>query len=671
MAIVFNFDGKQVIEPGVYTRIVNGTTPTPAVATFGNVLLIDTGINGNGWGTGSGINGELSSGKNAIYAFDDSTSFRNVLNGGMFWDLSSYLFNPSTNGNGVNRLFYTKAATTTAAQLNFTFNGPSGAGAILVANITSGSVTSFTITNGGYGYITPPTINVATGTGQTFTASVDNNGTITSVAISGTGTGYVNTVTVVAIAGGGTLAIKTLVEGVAGNGIKYNNSQTIKGFGAKLVSGIANTRKYVMKFVTGTYHGVNNTDPDFTFADFNPATTYGLDAKVLYSGIVWRSLGSGNINHNPITTNGTNWSIFETGDDFGNVKPSQALEKVIVQSPEFFSINDLINWMKKDPIFNSYFVLSSSTVTGNGGVSAADLAANSTVQLAAGGTETYQSTDVDEVLDHISDEDFTFILCDCFGDNALSTSNMKINGYLNTIAQSDQYMVVGGGYDSGKFSQTNGSIPIAQFYNTKKVGVIHSGIIQPDGFGGLKKYSSIYHAALFLGRMAGLEPQVPVTYKDLRMTGLVHEMNKSQREKALQAGVLHTLFVSGRGWCINQAINTVQDNTSLYNGGGDSYEWSLNRIEAQLNKELKLNSKLLFVGGNLYTSSAADVKSFTNGYLQSKTVKNGQDNLIMGFKDISVVLKGDAWEVTYGYFPNSPINKIFYTSVVLDNNISL
>lgn len=70
-------------------------------------------------------------------------------------------------------------------------------GAILSAIIdVSGNITNFTITSGGYGYLTPPTITVAGGSGQTFIASLDFNGTITSIAITGTGVNYNNSVTV-------------------------------------------------------------------------------------------------------------------------------------------------------------------------------------------------------------------------------------------------------------------------------------------------------------------------------------------------------------------------------------------------------------------------------------------------------------------------------------------
>ena len=81
--------------------------------------------------------------------------------------------------------------------------GIGGSGAMLTATLgtgaTSGQVLTINVVNGGYNYVTPPTIVItdSTGTGATAVAQV-LNGTITQVTMSITGSGYTNpTVTVV------------------------------------------------------------------------------------------------------------------------------------------------------------------------------------------------------------------------------------------------------------------------------------------------------------------------------------------------------------------------------------------------------------------------------------------------------------------------------------------
>jgi hypothetical protein len=81
--------------------------------------------------------------------------------------------------------------------------GIGGSGAMLTAVLgtgsTAGQVTGITVTNGGYNYVTPPTIVITdpTGVGATATCEV-LNGTIQVVNMSVTGSGYTNpTVTVV------------------------------------------------------------------------------------------------------------------------------------------------------------------------------------------------------------------------------------------------------------------------------------------------------------------------------------------------------------------------------------------------------------------------------------------------------------------------------------------
>jgi hypothetical protein len=114
----------------------------------------------------------------------------------------------------------------------------------------------------------------------------------------------------------------------------------------------------------------------------------------------------------------------------------------------------------------------------------------------------------------------------------------------------------------------------------------------------------------------------------------------------------------------------MQKNDILVTANGDSYEVSIERIKAQLNKELVLNSRVLFVGGNYSTSSAEDVKLFTENYLTFRTVRPGVDNLIVSFENVKVRLSGDAWEVSFGFVPNGPTNKLFFTGIILDANIS-
>ena len=163
---------------------------------------------------------------------------------------------------------------------------------------------------------------------------------------------------------------------------------------------------------------------------------------------------------------------------------------------------------------------------------------------------------------------------------------------------------------------------------------------------------------------------MPATFKALKIAKFNHPLGLKQREKALKYGVIHNRTVPGIGNVVNQAINTLQNNTQLINPDGTSPEISIMRIGAQLNKELILNMRPLFVGNNWGKASPADVKTYVEGYLLGKTVTSNQDNLILSFKNVTVRLIDDYYDIKYGFVPNGPINKLFVTGFMLDANLS-
>jgi len=119
MPNIVNFNNRQIVEPGVYSRIVGGGVNQTTIDTYGSVLLIDTG-SGAGFGGGSGINGEISSGEASVYQVKNVIDAQKFIGGGILWDLMNYLWNPTTNGNGPQNLYIIRASTTTGANKSLT-----------------------------------------------------------------------------------------------------------------------------------------------------------------------------------------------------------------------------------------------------------------------------------------------------------------------------------------------------------------------------------------------------------------------------------------------------------------------------------------------------------------------------------------------------------------------
>jgi hypothetical protein len=565
MATIVNFNGRKVIEPGAYSQIKSGVPVPVTLGTYGNVCIIDTGI-GVGYGYGGGINAGLptAGGVKSVYEFKNARDMKESIGGGILYDVADFLWSPSKNGLGPEKVIYVRACTTVPA--------------IKATTFSTGAIT-----------------------------------------------------------------LKCKNEGTRGNGAlvtNYNGLSIVsRGYGWKLKAGIIDTAKYIIEFYEGQYRGKNADNVEYVTEEVN------CDAKI------------------------------------------------VCQTPEFSSVNDLVAWMATDYKFNQLFALTASTASATS-LTPTDLTNfGTTAQLFASGTTSYNPTDVDDVLDNIVDLDNSlFLLCDyglkpspawtapqmVVGTNngAQSVANGKILAYIKQNSTfTEKLMFIGGGNNADEFTTgtDDGSLESASYYNDAFVSIVHSGVLMPNYSGGatFKEYDSFYHSAMVCGLTAGMEPQIPITYKNIRISGLVHELKKSEREQALIGGVLHTRYQQQLGWVINQGVNTMQNNNLLISANGQSPEIQIMRIIHQINKELKINATTRFVGGNLFTASAEEIKLFTEGYLQSRSVRALQDNLIIRFENVKVELVNDYWNIEYCFVPNGPINKLFFTGYILDPNIKL
>jgi hypothetical protein len=134
MATSYIFNGRKETLPGVYATIKSGLQNAPLIADYGSVLVIDTGL-GALWGGGSGIDGSLANGADAIYVFYNLLDYRNFLKGGKFWKLAEPLFKPRRSEPGVSKIYHVKAATTIPAVLSFVATGGGAKGGTFEAYV--------------------------------------------------------------------------------------------------------------------------------------------------------------------------------------------------------------------------------------------------------------------------------------------------------------------------------------------------------------------------------------------------------------------------------------------------------------------------------------------------------------------------------------------------------
>mgnify|MGYP001398921750 CR=1 FL=1 len=544
MATNFIFNNRRVILPGAYSTIKSVVKNPPAQLDYGTICIIDTG-SGATFGGGAGIQGTLSNGKDSVYIFDDIQQFRDYVKGGLWWLLSDPLFNPARGVNGVSRIYFVRACSTTPAEITFS---PTGGGSA-----------------------------------------------------------------------GGSLVLQCRDEGVIGNGVQSSINVLVKGYAGKLTSGTDDPNKFVFSLWRGTFKGV-------------------ADDGIAYDGI----------------------SLNETTPE------------LLTKSPEFSNMSELIAWAENDIILNNLFHIKTKTITGTGAITSADLILYSGNILASGGVENYSAPNtLQDALDAVKDLPFTFFIADKWGDDAQGVQNTAILNHIYNSARFEKMMIVGGGADQTKFDQTNGSIQIAKYFNSDRVIVCHGAVKKKSisTGSGFRIFPSIYKAAVVLGRICGIAPQIPITFKNINIDGEVHPLNDKQKEKCLENGVLATYFDHDNGWFqILQGVNSLQKNNNLLNPDGTTFSIQLRRITSQINRELEINIKKELLsdpnGVNRNTLSEAYIRDWVIGYLQLKTATTTSDNLIISFRNVTVQRNQDAYFVQYEIEANTEITKVFVTGLL-------
>lgn len=416
---------------------------------------------------------------------------------------------------------------------------------------------------------------------------------------------------------GGTFAVQTLDEGTVANGV-LTGTNLSTGYGFMITPGVEDTSKWIMSFYVGSYTG--------TASDGLP---------------------------------------------YGEISAAAAEPRLVVQSPEFDNIKTLIEWAQTDSTFAQVFQLdSTSEAKGEGTVSESDVTDLLNVYTpAAGGTETYDQTNFEAVLDQIVGLDYSFIFMDQFGDNANSALTKAYITHMNNAAKFPHFLFVGGYNVAADYSK---SIELAQGFDSSYIQVTHGEVglasdIAPQKY---RWWTVMYNLCAQLGRTAGKEPMIPVTNKSIGVDRVRHILTESEQKKALKYGLLVTVKNDYLGkFVVLQGVNTLQDNANLFNAKGQSYSIQFMRIVAQINTELVVNAEIDLLGQengvNVNTLSAGAVKDWTVVYLQSRTATNETDNLLLVFQDVVVTRKEDAWFVTYKIRVNNEITKLFFTGFLI------
>lgn len=419
---------------------------------------------------------------------------------------------------------------------------------------------------------------------------------------------------------GGTFAIKTLDEGLVANGTLLNETLLTIGYGATFIAGREDTTKWIMQFWRGTYTG--------TYTDDLP---------------------------------------------YGDITQENADPELVLESPEFSNIKELIDWANNDSNFGLLFVLdASSKVEGEGTVEQADITTaldGKPYILATGGTESFDANDLNAVLDQIVGLDYSAVILDQVGANANSASTKAYLTHMNQDAKFQHFLYVAGYDEAADFSK---EVTLAQAFNSCFVQLVHGGVGIVSAFDAqkIRWWPAIYMTCAVVGRVSGKAPYIPPTFKSIGVDRVKHILTESEKKKALKYGILCVTLNDYSGkFEILQGVNTLQDNANLFNAKGQSYSIQFMRVVAQINKELIVNATIDLLGQengvNANTLTAGAVKDWTVAYLQGRTATDEQDNLLLSFQDVVTTRKDDAYFTTYKIVVNNEITKLFFTGYLI------
>lgn len=643
-------NGKYKSKAGVYSTVKSAIKNPSTQNSYSNILIIDDGI-GASFGGGSGINGTIKKGADAIYSFDNLSAFQGFVKGGVLWKLGEPLFNPSGSQNGVSKLFFVRAATTTPAEMawittNGTFKirtkdeGKNANGVLNGTNLVSGYSSNF--------------VEVSTGkfVFQIYHGSYKGLDLLNGVSFDG----------VSEVDAKPELVIESPVFSKLTDLYNWFANSDDFNTGFELVeSSLKEIVDETPATATITANAAPQLNERFVVWVYDPAYNgYVALADLNFDDTVTTGALAATAIANAINNSNQGYSAVAAGSVV-TITARNGLGATINNVDPYIYTSSTFDYSK------TKFTGGVNSAAATGLITTADTA---TKVLASGGTETYNAADFDSVLSKINGLDFVHILSMRYGLEGTHANNVKLETFVEKNSKYDRILVTAGGYDK---SERSLSKQLAAFFDSSRVVTVHGGIKKTVRKNKFKVYDALFHAAYILGRCAGLPPQVPVTSKSIDVDGFVDPLEDDDQEDLIASGVLHSFYDTELGgvYVVGLDVNTLQHNDNLINDDGTTYNWALKRIEADLNKDIVISGKKRFFdpqsqGGNRFTTSPEEVVVWAQKKLKDRQAGDKGDDLIISFKNVQATLNQDNISLTYDFVPNTEVKMVISTGTMIE-----
>lgn len=354
------------------------------------------------------------------------------------------------------------------------------------------------------------------------------------------------------------------------------------------------------------------------------------------------------------TYQGTNFGGYSIGNEKENSVPT-----IIYRSKKCNTPDDLVSFLQRSQEFKDILEFEGLKVVKQFG----DDAVSSDLTF-TGGTDTY-AENLTDILPMTTDVDYScMFICEKNGEQKMVPAALDhivndakgIKQILTYEADFDEAILKAREYDSD-------SLIVAAGVSKQTSKTSPTGFIIHD---------TMVNGARCLGRIFGLSPEIPATMKSLGIDGMEVEPSDADLENMLDNGVIAPYYDADLGgFVLSQACNSLQANTQLINEDCSTYSIQAKRILAQVVKNLQLQAKLDFWGGenavNKATLSDAYLKAWTETLLSKLTVapNKTENNYLLDYQVTKVATENDTKRVFLSVTVNGEITKILFLVTVL------
>lgn len=212
---------------------------------------------------------------------------------------------------------------------------------------------------------------------------------------------------------------------------------------------------------------------------------------------------------------------------------------------------------------------------------------------------------------------------------------------------------------SGNRLTVNAAVANAGRFNGDRCQYIYPGMYDYNESGELELYPAYILAAQHAGRAAFLPDGEAATHDHYRMSAIEKELEPDEITRLLNSGVVtFELIISGDAYSTS-SVRLVQDLTTHTSDTDPLYcERAIGITADSLNKEMREELDDLLVGKRTTTATLTTARNRVISILQQRV----KDEIIVAYKDVTVVKeKGAVW-VEYSVAPAEPTNFVLIKS---------